>query len=89
MRIVKPCVTSPGFTCNPERDVRIDLVRAKDALVRKGYRVIDAEVLLIATRDEEVTVYPSGKILIKTSEEPVARRVADEVYAIFEGEGIL
>ena len=89
MRIVKPCVTSPGFTCSPERDVRIDLARARDALQRRGYRVIDAEVLLIATRDEEVTIYPSGKILIKTSEEPVATRVADEVYTILENEGLL
>lgn len=56
---------------------------------KRGYRVIDAEVLLIATKDEEVTIYPSGKLLIKTSEEPVAAKVADEVYTIFENEGIL
>jgi len=89
MRIVKPCVSSPGFTCSPGRDARIDLLRAKAALAKHGYQVLDAEVLLIATKDEEVTIYPTGKLLIKTSEASSAERVADEVYAIFEDEGIL
>jgi hypothetical protein len=69
--------------------MRVDLTRVRDALLRHGYKVIDAEVLLIAAREEEVTIYPSGKLLIKTSKKDIAMRVADEVYTILENEGII
>jgi TATA-box binding protein (TBP) (component of TFIID and TFIIIB) len=78
-----------GFTCTPSTNVRLDLERAAEALQRAGYDVQNVEVMLITKKEEETTVYSSGKLLIKTKDEAVARRVSDEIYRVLGSSGLV
>jgi TATA-box binding protein (TBP) (component of TFIID and TFIIIB) len=89
MRVLRPCRSMAGFTCTPSTNVRLDLDRAAEVLERAGYVVQNVEVMLITKKDEETTVYSSGKLLIKTADEAAARRVSDEIYRVLGSSGLV
>ena len=89
MHVLRPCRSVAGYTCTPDRNHSLDLERAADALERAGFRVQNVEVMLITTKEEETTVYSSGKLLIKTRDEGVARRVSDEIYGVLTSAGMV
>ena len=88
MRVLRPCRSVAGFTCTPSGSHSLDLDRAAAALERAGYRVQNVEVMLITSKEEEATVYSSGKLLIKTKDEAAARRVSDDIYRALGASGM-
>jgi len=46
-----------------------------------GWRVSDVKVMLIVEGEPELTLYESGKVLVKTHDEAQARDAIDRVYA--------
>lgn len=76
MAVLRPCKTSAAFEAIPERDLALDLDALERRLVGDGWRTVaNARVLLVVAKDLEATVFPSGKVLIKTTERPTAERV--------------
>lgn len=76
MSILRPCKTSAAFEAIPEDDLGLDLDAVESRLVDDGWRTVaNARVLLVVAKDLEATVFPSGKVLIKTTERPEAERV--------------
>lgn len=78
--LLKPCRTATAFISTLKKPARIDLSQAADRLARAGWRVSDVKVMLILEGEPELTVYESGKVLVKTDDEVQARRSVDRVY---------
>lgn len=78
---VRPCTTSAGYEARPRRPLGLTLPEAESALRGAGVEVVrNAGVVLLARAGCDVTVFPTGKLLLKTSSAEVAeeatRRIA-------------
>jgi len=80
--LLQPCKTTAAFISTLKEPRRINLGKAREQLENAGYGVEDLSVMLIVNTDPELTLYESGKTLIKTSDAEAARRAIDGVYAI-------
>jgi hypothetical protein len=78
--LLKPCRTATAFISTLKQSKRVDLAAAADRLRGKGWAVSDVKVMLILEGEPELTVYESGKILVKTDDEGMARKAIDRVY---------
>lgn len=78
--IMRPCKGSAAYSITPKRQLKLNL-----AALKSIFQKILAETpfMLIAQRDGiEVTVYESGKILVKKTEDMgKVRRIAEEIYS--------
>lgn len=79
---LRPCRGSVGFVANPKKNIRLDLRQSAQKLEDSGYQVTDAEVMLIAQKDVELTVYKSGKILARTEDDEAAMSAIEKAYKI-------
>lgn len=88
MIIAKPCVTMKGIVISGyswERPIKLDLTKTAQCLREEGYTVkklIPGMMLILEMEGYEVSVYPSGKIIIKLLEdsktgESIARVIYD------------
>lgn len=64
----------------PERQRRLRLPDLRPLLEGAGYQVvIDAGVLLLVRREVESSIYPSGKVILKTTDGDIARAAYDDL----------
>src|SRR5207249_9758596 len=66
--LLKPCRTATAFISTLKKPWRVDLTEAADRLRSRGWRVSDMKVMLILEGEPELTLYGSGKILVKTDD---------------------
>jgi hypothetical protein len=78
--LLKPCRTATAFISTLKKSGRVDLGRAAEQLRKLGWVVNDVKVMLILDGEPELTIYESGKVLVKTDDEQVARTAIDRVY---------
>lgn len=78
--LMKPCRTATAFVSTLKKPSRVDLAQAAQRLRGSGWRVNDVKVMLILEGDPELTLYESGKILVKTDDADRARGAVDRVY---------
>jgi hypothetical protein len=78
--LLKPCRTATAFISTLKKAARIDLAGAATRLHDAGWAVHDVKVMLIVEGDPELTLYESGKVLVKTDDEADARAAIDRVY---------
>lgn len=78
--LMKPCRTATAFVSTLKKSSRVDLAEAAGRLREAGWQVNDVKVMLILGGDPELTLYESGKILVKTDDAERARRAIDRVY---------
>jgi hypothetical protein len=78
--LLKPCRTATAFISTLKKPWRVDLTEAAVRLRSRGWRVSDVKVMLILEGEPELTLYESGKILVKTDDEKAAREAIDRVY---------
>jgi hypothetical protein len=78
--LMKPCRTATAFVSTLKKPVRVDLAQAADRLRGAGWSVHDVKVMLILEGEPELTLYESGKILVKTNDAERARGAIDRVY---------
>lgn len=79
--MVRPCTTSAGYEARPKRPLGLSLAEAERALRAAEVEVLrNAGVVLLARAGCDVTVFPTGKLLLKTTSAQVAedatRRIA-------------
>jgi len=79
--LLKPCRTATAFISTLKKPSRVDLSAAARRLEDAGWRVSDVKVMLIVEGEPELTLYESGKVLVKTHDEAQARDAIDRVYA--------
>lgn len=77
---MKPCRTATAFVSTLKKPMRVDLGQAADRLRGAGWSVHDVKVMLIIEGEPELTLYESGKILVKTDDAERARAAIDRVY---------
>ncbi len=80
--LLKPCRTATAFISSLKSPRRLDLSAAARQLRGAGLRVTDVQVMLIVESSPELTLYESGKTLVKTDDEREARAAIDRVYGI-------
>ena len=84
--LLRPCKSTAAFEALPESNssaekFRLDLNSCQEILAPLGYEeVCDAKVLLILKKEIEVTIYPDGKLILKTDEKEIAKKVMNEIY---------
>ncbi len=78
--LLKPCRTATAFISTLKKPTRLDLTSAAESLRRAGLSVNDVKVMLIIGGEPELTLYESGKILVKTDDAKAARTAIDRVY---------
>lgn len=87
MIISKPCVTMKGVVIGAyswERGIKLDLTKTAQCLKESGYTVkklLPGMMLLLEMEGYEVSIYPSGKIIIKLLEDAKeGERMARIIY---------
>ncbi len=78
--LLKPCRTATAFISTLKKPARVDLAAAAVSLRNAGLPVHDVKVMLIIGGEPELTLYESGKILVKTDDANAARTAVDRVY---------
>lgn len=78
--LMKPCRTATAFVSTLKKPARVDLGLAAGRLRDAGWQVNDVKVMLILEGEPELTLYESGKILVKTDDATHARAAIDRVY---------
>lgn len=80
--LLKPCRTATAFISTLKKPRRLDLEAAARQLRSAGLAVTDVKVMLIVESSPELTLYESGKVLVKTDSERQARDAIDRVYRV-------
>lgn len=80
--LLMPCKTTAAFISTLKKPRRVHLGKARRQLEEAGYAVEDLSVMLIVNTDPELTLYESGKTLIKTADPDAARKAIDGVYGV-------
>ncbi|MEK6851737.1 MAG: hypothetical protein AABY30_04275 [Candidatus Thermoplasmatota archaeon] len=80
--LLMPCKTTAAFISTLKKPRRVNLGKARRQLEAAGYGVEDLSVMLIVNTEPELTLYESGKTLIKTADADAARRAIDGVYQV-------
>ena len=93
MIISKPCVTMKGVVIGAyswEKRIKLDLMKTAKCLKEKGYTVkklLPGMMLLLEMEGYEVSVYPSGKIIVKLLED--AKKGEEIAKVVYDCAGIL
>jgi len=91
--ISKPCVTMKGIVISGyswERPVKVNLRKTAECLKKRGHAVkklIPGMMLIVEMEGYEVSVYPSGKIIVKLLED--ANKGEELARAVYDCAGIL
>jgi hypothetical protein len=87
--VIRPCKTKAGFEAVPPgyggaTTRRLNLEDVAETLKNQGFKISKAGILLITAREDlpEITVYPTGRLIIKTDSEKVAKRSASSIYEV-------
>lgn len=77
----KPCKSRVAFEFRPKKEIRIDLVKAGDALRKEFPIELESKLLLIVGVEEHrVSIFPSGKLLVRGErEEEKAKKTAEKI----------
>ncbi len=78
---VSPCKGSSGTEVLLEERLDLSIPTAVQQLQEEGFDVTDASVLLIVRDKPQVTLYPSGRMLVHTDDLGRARERAVQVLA--------
>jgi len=80
--VVRPCATSAGYEARPRRPLGLTTGQAAERLRAAGVEVVrDAGVVLLARAGCDVTVFPTGKLLLKTTHQAEAEVATARIAA--------
>lgn len=83
--LLRPCRGKAAFEAIPKFSVVIDLDRGDRELKAHGYDVTHAGVMLVCSRGGTgISVYPSGKLLIRNASREKAIATANAVYELLD-----
>jgi hypothetical protein len=87
MVLLQPCKTTAAYEAIPERDLGLDLEAVEQRLHGAGWETLaNAGVMLVIRRGaDDASVFKSGKLLVKTRDATVARRIWADVSAHYGG----
>ncbi len=81
--VVEPCSDSGAYRAEPKKETRIDLEELEKYLTKEEFKIeFSSEVILLILHPEfnvEIGIYPSGKLLFKTTK----KEIVDELFEEF------
>lgn len=87
--VIRPCTKKAGFEAIPvdaatdkwDQERRLDMGELTKVFHGMGWEVTDARIVIVVKGPDtpEVTVYPTGRLIIKTDDEATAEAVAGTV----------
>ena len=84
--LLRPCKSKAAFEAIPQKvggNLKLDLTTCGKLLEDIGYEdVCDAKVLIIMKKEVEVTIYSSGKLLLRTDSKEQAESAMNEIYGV-------
>jgi hypothetical protein len=88
--MIRQCKTKAGYEALPvdkdtgkwDQERRLDFKAITRSLEAEGYEVLDAGPLVVVKRSDisESTIYPTGRLMIKTDDEAKAKTTAERIY---------
>ncbi|MBS3816900.1 MAG: hypothetical protein KGY76_04995 [Candidatus Thermoplasmatota archaeon] len=86
--VVEPCSDSGAYRAVPGEELSLEPQSFEEELEDKGYEIkFSSEVILLVVHPEldvELGIYPSGKLLFKTTDKEVVDRLFDEFSEMVE-----
>ncbi|MCJ2540368.1 MAG: hypothetical protein LN414_03745 [Candidatus Thermoplasmatota archaeon] len=79
---VRPCKGSSGTEVLPEGKLDLGMDASANCLRQAGLDVTNAKVLLIVRGSPQVTLYPSGRMLVHTNDLDRAKERAVQVLTL-------
>ena len=80
MYILKPCKSTASYEAIPKKQIKLDLDECEEKLKNCGYEVVcNAKVMLIVKKEHEVSIYPTGMMVIKSNKEDIARKEIGDI----------
>jgi len=77
-----PCKGRVGFVATPRNAYWLNLANQVGKLEQAGWRVEDRGVMIDLPGPPEMTLYKSGKLLVRTPDPDEATRAAHRVYEV-------
>ena len=82
--LLRPCKSTAAFEAiltSGSSQIHLDLIECQKMLESLGYQeVCNAKVLMIVKKEIEVTIYPNGKLILKTDDKETAKAAMEEIY---------
>lgn len=86
--MVKPCSDSGAFVAEPIGKFRVDMFLCEKIFLEKGYTIkFSSKVILLiedTTEQIEVGIYPSGKLLFKSTDQEVVNKLFGSIRPVME-----
>ncbi len=85
-RIGKPCATSKSYFITPEEELEVDLKELQKELETLGWRArkISKVISVFEKEGLRISVFPTGKIIVREVGEEKVRKIAEEVWKAVE-----
>jgi ArsR family metal-binding transcriptional regulator len=84
--LVHPCKSTAAYEAVPQNQQmkKLNLSETEQKLSKLDYEILaNAEILLVVRKGScEISIYPSGKLLIKIEEQSEAEKIASELEGI-------
>lgn len=80
--LVKPCKTSAAYEVIPNKDICFDIDESVERLKQDYDILANAKIMLVVKGECEISVYRSGKLIIKTDSEEKAKEAANSIYEL-------
>lgn len=79
---IKPCKGTVACSVVPKKDLRLDL---NEVAKKIGNIKVQVPMLIIAEVDKvEVSIYPSGKLLVKSKSQKQIEEIANKIYEMIK-----
>ncbi|MGC9060598.1 MAG: hypothetical protein ACP5JR_05135 [Thermoplasmata archaeon] len=80
--LVRMCSGKTAYEALPVRGIKFNRKGVVKALIDMGYTVEDFRALIIAKKEIETTIFPSGRLHIKCEKEENASREANFIGSV-------
>ncbi|MFP3872514.1 MAG: hypothetical protein ACOC55_05630 [Candidatus Natronoplasma sp.] len=86
--VVEPCSDSGAYRAEPTVETKLDPRSFEEELIERGYEIEFSSEVLLLVKDEksevEVGIYPSGKLLFKTTDKDMVDELFEEFTPLVE-----
>jgi len=80
--LLKPCRSSAAYEAIPTKKVHLDIDTVQLKLEEHYDIVLNAGIMLVIEGLCEVSIHRSGKFIIKTDSEELAKQEAERIYGL-------
>ncbi len=86
--MVKPCSDSGAFIAEPMHKIRLDMSLCEQIFKDNGYTIKFSSKVILLIEDTieypEVGIYPSGKLLFKSTDHEVVKRMFESLKPLLK-----